>query len=152
MSTRLRMAMEINGHHSYGPAVLSFLTSLSLTESVPMRLGRLPLAERVRWYFDHIAGTGLRKKLWIFREPRRIKAKDSRYKQLLADWGVLPQMTQTQGLRERARVILPNLPRRTTPRRGPPTPPPQPQNRPNWWDTVVWTSVPASIDFFGGVQ
>src|SRR6185312_16898750 len=81
--------MEVEGLRYQGKDVLKILRKLRMTARIPITLGLRPTLEQIQWHFDHLALTSPEmKKLWVFREPKRIKEKDSQYKQLLSDWGI----------------------------------------------------------------
>ena len=163
--------MDVGGLRYQGREVLRMLKKFSMTERIPLTLGLRPKLEQIRWYFDHLQGVSPEeKKLWIFREPKKVKDKDSRYKQLLSGWG---RRRPAQRRVEEPRGVTPPpqqewwdiptldaLGRVTWQTSQPvnPTPnPPQQQNRrrtqtrrtsaPTSTPSLTWG--PSSIDFFG---
>ena len=96
MPTRLRVAMEVEGLRYRGRDVLKMLRKFHMTARVPISLRLRPTLEQIQWHFDHLAVVSPEmKKLWVFREPKRIKEKDSQYKQLLSDWGIRRRVPRT---------------------------------------------------------
>lgn len=150
MSTKLRIAIEVEGIRFFGNQAKAFLRdAIRTTHRMPERLHLRPMKERIEWAFERIPYE--HKKLFLFREPAKIKPEDSKYKQLLKDWGM---RDNTRNRRPRIQLRpIPRL-RRDTARRAAPTP----ANRrvPTVLDpvfangnTLQWVPAQTAIDFFG---
>jgi|SRR6185312_17001077 len=149
--------MEVEGLRYQGKDVLKILRKLRMTARIPITLGLRPTLEQIQWHFDHLALTNPEmKKLWVFREPKRIKEKDSQYKQLLSDWGMRrsvrrqPEPTLEWGGDTLTWAQVPATPNPPRPflirvnRRQRPAPIGSPPN-----EDVIRFSTPPRIDYFG---
>lgn len=165
MSTKLRIAIDVEGVRFFGQQAKSFIKgALPRGTRMPERLHLRPVKERIEWAWERIPYEN--KKLFLFREPSNVKEKDSKYKQLLKDWG-MADLTRQRARQNQRRIGNVTLGvRRPAPRvrNTTPAPAPTPVDRQilftgtdwtRWWPTdVTITPAPTAhgIDFFGGEQ
>ena len=155
MPNKLRVAVEINGVRRAGTSVKEFMKAFLPSKTrIPAAFYLKPKKDQLEWLFERVIR--LDKKMWIFREPARIKPEHSGYKQLLRSWGIFDVTGETRRIEMEQREIrwdtIPRVTRIT----------PNPQNR----RTVravpapmspelsalaqqFWGTPPSRIDFFG---
>lgn len=180
MPTKLRVIVEINNTLRWGkPAkdlLLSVMPPRTFFGGRGVAFNKLSQQAQYEFLYERVPES-VQKKMWLFREPAKIKPKDSKYKSFLRSWGFGDPYGWGRTTRVRltpsrisiAESLAANL--RTAVRRRVPTPvpPSQPENRPEspWvfglngqliprqvspTRTIAWADASQTLDFFGGAD